>query len=164
MNYYIIEHEQGYTPSAMTLLDCDSISTLDSLNNKLKLSVTDASPQSVVQKEKSDLPSDKSKSLQNSAKQFRKATQESTSLTSEHNVVPQKYDSLSSPKDKEILTYFVNIDGTPEDAIKTFNTVHELEHESNHATDKMKSSDDHQRTAGHKSQVKIILYFNYNVI
>jgi len=37
-------------------------------------------------------------------------------------------------------------------------------HESNHAVDEVKSSDDHQSIAVYKPKVKIMTYFIYNAI
>jgi len=110
-----------------------------------------------VQKEL-DLPSDKLKSSQTSATKFYKpiSSRESTSSTSGHNLISQNYNPESSPKDFPDTSV----------AIKAVN-VHELKHiihESNHAVDKMKSSDDHQSIAVHKPKIKIMTYFIYNAI
>ncbi|XP_029674034.1 uncharacterized protein LOC115242102 [Formica exsecta] len=107
----------------------------------------DASPVSIVQNKELDLPSDKLKSFQRSVTEFRKPapSRESIPLISEHNlVVLPNYNLESSPKD---------FPDSPDVAIKTVNT-HELEHvqESNHAADKVKSSDDHQSIVVHKEK------------
>ncbi|XP_029679431.1 uncharacterized protein LOC115245309 [Formica exsecta] len=144
----IIERERDYIPPAMTLnSDPIWISKMDLPNNKLKSSTADASPVSIVQNKELDLPSDKLKSFQRSATEFREPapSRESIPLISEHNlVVLPNYNLESSPKD---------FPDSPDVAIKTVNT-HELEHvqESNHAADKVKSSDDHQSIVVHKEK------------
>lgn len=62
---------------------------MDLPNNKLKSSTADASPVSIVQNKELDLPSDKLKSFQRSATEFREPapSRESIPLISEHNLV-----------------------------------------------------------------------------
>lgn len=145
----IIKRKRSNTPPAVTL-DSDPIwiNKLNLPNNKLKSSATDASPTSIVQNRELDL-SDKLKLSEKSATEFRESAllRESTSLTSGHNLVSQNLETSEDFPD------------TLDVATKTVN-VHDLEHvhESNHATDKMKFSDDHQSNAIHKHKVKIILY------
>ncbi|XP_071640078.1 uncharacterized protein [Temnothorax longispinosus] len=150
INNCIIEREQGYTPPAMTL-DSDPfcISKLNLPNNKLESSATDASPASIMQNKELDLPSDKLKSSQRSVTEFcEPASHESTPLTFGHNLVPQN----SNPE--SLLEDFPD---TPDVAIKVVNT-RELEHvhESNHAADTAKSSNDHQSIAIHKPKEQTV--------